>query len=335
MSVHFGKKIKEIRKINKMSQSELAAVLGYKDKSVIAHIEKGDAEMGHDKITLLLKTFHVDANELFLEKKKEEKEQPIIHSIHDFYNQYDEDARLTRRNGQVEYLTTSKYIHQYLKRGDKVIELGAGTGAYSIPLAKEGHDVTSIELVEHNLEILKSKITEDMTIKAYQGDALDLSRFGDESFDITLLLGPMYHLFSKEDKVRCLLEAKRITKKDGVIFVAYCMNEGTIISYMFLGGGLEESKKKDLLTEDWHCKSDPKEIFDLVRMEDIDAFNEESGLERIKAVATDGASRYVKDYLCKADEKTFQAWLDYHFHICERTDLIGASHHILDIVKKR
>ena len=334
MGVHFGKKIKEIRKQNDLTQLEFAGILGYKDKSMIAHIEKGETEMSNDKIALLIKKFNVDANELFVEKRNIGTNVAEAQSIDDFYDRYDEDARLKRRNGQVEYLTTNTYIHKYLKRGDKIIELGAGTGAYSIPLAKEGYDVTSIELVEHNLDILKSKITDDMNIKAHRGNALDLSRFPDESFDITLVLGPMYHLFAEEDKVRCLQEAKRITKKDGHIFVAYCMNEGSIISYVFLADGLGEIRKKDLLTEDWHCKSDPKEIFELVRIEDIDEYNEKAGLNRIKIVATDGASRYIKDRLDKMDDETFREWIDYHIHICERGDLIGASHHSLDILMK-
>ena len=334
MSVYFGKKIKEIRKKNGLTQLEFAQIFGYKDKSMIAHIENGDSEMSNDKIALLIEKFDIDANELFVRKKNEVVDKPVITSISDFYNQYDEDSRLTRRNGQVEYLTTNKYIHQYLEKGDKIIEIGAGTGAYSIPFAREGYDVTAVELVEHNLDILKTKITKDMKIKAYQGNALDLSRFADESFDITLVLGPMYHLFTKEDKVKCLLEAKRITKKDGYIFVAYCMNEGTIISYVFAGSGLEEVLSKDLLTEDWHCKSEPKEIFELVRIEDINEYNKDAGLTRIKIVATDGASRYMKEYLSKMDDKTFEKWIDYHLHTCERMDLIGATHHSLDILKK-
>ncbi|MCR5309501.1 MAG: rRNA adenine N-6-methyltransferase family protein [Bacilli bacterium] len=128
--------------------------------------------MDSARIALLVNKFKIDANELFIEKVVEEKEKPVINTISDFFNQYDEDSRLTSRNGQVEFLTTNKYVHNYLKPGDKIIEIGAGTGAYSIPFAKEGYNVTSVELVEHNLDILKSKITDDMNIKAYQGNAL-------------------------------------------------------------------------------------------------------------------------------------------------------------------
>ena len=337
-----GPKIKRLRQQRQLTQQELANSLGYADKSMIAHIEKGDSDMTYEKILLLLRSYCLDANELFdvseidkrLSEVRESRKNAVYASVADYYGQYDEDERLKRRYGQVEWITTNKYIHNYLKPGDKIIEIGAGTGAYSIPLSKEGYDVTSVELVERNLEILKSKITADMKINACQGNALDLSRFDDESFDVALVLGPMYHLFTTEDKVKCLLEAKRITKKGGRIFVAYCLTDGSIITSLFVGGDLEDTKNRGMITEDWRLKSDPKEIFDLVRVDNIDEYNKGADLRRIKIVATDGASYYIRDYLSKVDEGTFQQWMDYHLHTCERADLLGGSHHCLDILIK-
>ena len=337
-----GPKIKKLRKSRALTQKQLADALGYSDKSMITHIEKGDSDMTYEKILLLLRTYGLDANELFdvkeidekLEAHHKEQQEETINTITDYYNLYDEDGRLKRRGGQVEYITTNKYIHECLKPGDKIIEIGAGTGAYSIPLAKEGYGVTSIELVEHNLNILKSKITKDMNIKAYQGNALKLSQFEDETFDVTLLLGPMYHLFSKEDKIKCLLEAKRITKRGGYILVAYCMNEATIIQYAFGCNKLNELMDLKMITDDWHCVSEEKEIFDMVRVEEIDEFNREAGLTRNKIVASDGASHYLKEYLNQMDVKTFEQWVNYHLSTCERLDLIGASNHTLDILTK-
>ena len=76
--------------------------------------------------------------------------------VSSFYNQIDEDGRLDRsRHGQMEYITTMYYINKYVKEDAKILEIGAGTGRYSIALAKAGYDVTSVELVEHNLEVLR------------------------------------------------------------------------------------------------------------------------------------------------------------------------------------
>ena len=80
-------------------------------------------------------------------------------------------------------------------------------------LADEGYDVTAVELVKYNLGILKQK---NSSVKAYQGNALKLSRFPDNEFDVVLVFGPMYHLYSFEDKVKALTEAKRVVKSYSV-----------------------------------------------------------------------------------------------------------------------
>ena len=258
--------------------------------------------------------------------------------LEEYYSSRDEEKRLLSQHGQIEYLTTMKYIHECASRFDspQMLEVGAGTGRYSVALAKEGYSVTAVELVPHNLEVLKSKLDGSEPIQAIQGNALDLSVFQDKSFDLTMILGPMYHLYTLEDKLQALSEAVRVTKPGGYILVAYCMNDPTIIQYVFLANHLNEVMQTNaLLTDDWHCKSEPKEIFELVRTEDISLLNSRFPLDRIKLVATDGASHYLSEFIDAMDQETFAKWLEYHFATCERQDLIGASNHTLDILKVR
>jgi len=256
--------------------------------------------------------------------------------IEEYYNARCEDARLTSKHGSVEYLTTMKYIRESVAGIDDpaILEIGAGTGRYSVTLAKEGFRVTAVELVEHNLEILRSKLDGSERISAVRGNALDLSFLSDGAFDLTMVLGPMYHLYTEADKLRALREAVRVTKPGGRILVAYCMNEPTVIQYVFWQNNLREVQEKELLTPDWHCKSEPKEVFELARVEDIAALDEKLPVERIGLVATDGATNYMRDTVDGMDDETFAKWLEFHFAICERQDLIGASHHTLDILKK-
>ena len=117
--------------------------------------------------------------------------------LEDYYNSYNEEGRLLSRHGQVEYLTTMKYIRESLEGvpDPSVLEVGAGTGRYSVTLAKQGVRVTAVELILHNLELLKAKLDGSEPIKAMQGNALDLSFLPDNSYDLTMLLGPMYHLY--------------------------------------------------------------------------------------------------------------------------------------------
>ncbi|WP_295072813.1 class I SAM-dependent methyltransferase [Ruminococcus sp.] len=256
--------------------------------------------------------------------------------LEDFYKVYDEESRLLSQSGQVEYLTTMKYIHEYLKSQQaEILEVGAGTGRYSVTLAKEGHSMTAVELVEHNLEKLRAKLDGTEKLKAIQGNALDLSGFSDNSFDITLVLGPMYHLYTREDMLRALSEAVRVTKQGGYILAAYCMNEAAVIQHAFLHGNLQKVLDNDMLTPEWHCKSEPKELFELVRTEDIDSLNSELPVERIKLIAADGAANYISECIDAMDSFTFEKFMEYHFSICERQDLIGASNHTLDILRKQ
>ena len=154
-----------------------------------------------------------------------------------YYNSRDENARLLSNHGRVEYLTTMRYIERYVQPGSRILEVGAGTGRYSIALARAGHHITAVELIQHNIDVFKNQLKSGDDIDIHQGNAMDLSAFDDDSFDAVLVLGPLYHLYSDADKCAALNEAKRVVKKDGTIFAAYCMNEATMIQFCFQGDG--------------------------------------------------------------------------------------------------
>ncbi|MGM9664352.1 MAG: class I SAM-dependent methyltransferase [Eubacteriales bacterium] len=256
--------------------------------------------------------------------------------LENYYNSYDEENRLASRHGQVEYLTTMKYINIVLCDIPKptILEIGAGTGRYSVTLAKQGYRVTAVELIAHNLELLKSKLNGSEPLTAIQGNAMDLSVLSDDKYDLTLMLGPMYHLYTREDKLKALSEAIRVTKPGGYILVAYCMNEPTVLQYIFEKNHLREVIDNDMITPDWHCISKPENVFELVRTEDISSMNACFPVKEIKLIATDGATNYMRKVIDAMDDETFAKWMDYHFAVCERQDLIGASHHTLSIIRK-
>ena len=244
-----------------------------------------------------------------------------------YYNKFNEDKRLTTKHGQVEFLTAVKY----LKKNNKIIDIGAGTGAYSIYFHDLGYDVTSVELVKHNIRVIEKKRPD---IKTYNGNALDLSKFDDNSFDIVLLFGPMYHLINMEDKVKALNEAKRIVKSTGYIFISYCMNEYAVITHGVKEGFLKESIYNKELDNEFKVISKENDLYSFVRLEDIDYLNKKSKVKRIKVLSQDGPTEYLKKEINKMDKETFDLYFKYHLSTCERIELLGAGRHILDIVQK-
>lgn len=273
--------------------------------------------------------------------------------LEEYYNKFNEEKRFNSRHGQVEFRVSMKYIHRYLdeaaakiagvqvdaygagadavKRQVRLLDIGAGTGRYSVALAQEGYDVTAVELVRHNLGILKKKAS---SVKAMQGNAMNLKKLESDKFDVTLLFGPMYHLFGFEDKRKALHEAKRVTKPGGVILVAYCMNEYGVITYGFKERHVLECIEQERFTEDFKTISSPDTLYDYMRIEDIDALNTAEGLERIRIISPDGPANYIRPFLNQLSEEEFEVFVRYQMAVCERADLIGAGAHTTDILRK-
>ena len=270
-------------------------------------------------------------------KKKLFKKQPVKTGNHlvDFYNRIDEDSRLLSKHGQIEFLTTVKYIEQYLTDGMKIIEIGAATGRYSHYFAQKGFEVDAVELIEHNIEVFKTKTLPGENVRIKQGNALDLSEYPYNSYDVTLLLGPMYHLYTVEEQKKALSEAMRITKKNGYIFVAYCMVDPSVLTGIFKNNKVQRSIEDGLIdTETFETCFPPHGVFKLYTRDEIFELTGELNAQRLHFLATDGYALHMREVIDKMDNETYNLYLKYHFKTCERQDLVGISHHTLDVLRK-
>ena len=255
--------------------------------------------------------------------------------LKEYYENYDEDGRLLRRHSRLEFITTMKYVGKYLKDGDRILEIGAGTGRYSHALARLGYRVDAVELVGHNIEIFKENTEPGEDVSITEGNALDLSAFADETYDVTLLLGPMYHLYTVEDQKKALEEAIRVTKKGGIVFVAYCNSDLTMYQYCIGKAMLKPSRAGNKIDEDtFKLLSLPEDIFQLYRKEDIDALMSGFNVTRLHYVGTDMLVHFLRKEFSELDDEDFEFYMRYHMSICERPDMIGATNHMLDIFRK-
>ncbi len=252
-----------------------------------------------------------------------------LSNIEKHYNKHPEDLRLLRRHGIVEFETTMYHLHRFLRPGLCLLDIGAGTGRYTSALMAEGYNIKAVELVRRNIDIFLKR---EPTANVVQGDARDMPYIPTASADITLLLGPLYHIVGDDEKLKVLAEAKRVTKPGGHIFVAYLMNEYSIISYCFDEDRIGNLMERGFVDDEFHIQSHPDELYDYVRLEDINRLNKKAGLERITIFSPDGPSDYMRTRLNRMSTETFARFLDYQKRVSERYDLIGAGSHVVDVV---
>lgn len=249
------------------------------------------------------------------------------------YSEYDEEARLVSNRGHnMEYLTTMRYIEKFLKPGVKILEIGAGTGRYSITLAQKGYDVTAVDLTPKHVEIMTQKAGQLKNFRCMVADALDLSMFEDSSFDMILNFGPMYHLFNQKDKNQAVKETIRVARNGGICMFAYLPCASFVTGY-----GLrykDVARLCSAMDRTGRIKDIPSEVFTCFYIEDFKKLFEKTNTKYITNVATDGLGYVLQDIIEQLPENEYQAFLKWHFMTCERADQQGYSSHLLYICEK-
>ncbi len=253
-----------------------------------------------------------------------------LSNIEKHYNKHPEDLRLQRRHGMVEFETTMHHLRRFLCQGQFILDIGAGTGRYASALMVEGYRVKAVELVRRNIEVF---LRREPMADVVQGDARNMPFLPDAMADVTLLLGPLYHLMGDEEKLKALVEAKRVTKPGGLIFIAYLMNEYSILSYCFDEDRIADLRKRGVVDSEYHIQVQEDELYDYIRVGDINRLNRKAGLERVTIFSPDGAADYMRTRLNRMSEETFSHFIEYQKCISERPELIGAGSHTVDVVR--
>lgn len=246
------------------------------------------------------------------------------------YELFDEDSRLNRsKAARVEFLTTVKYIEQYLRPNAKILDIGAGAGEYSLYFAKNGYAVSAIELADNNIKAFYNKITANCPVALTQGNAMDLSIYEDKSFDIVLLLGPLYHLYNEADRQKCISEAKRVCKDNGVLFFAFISHDMVIATELAYNPDFFNSNEynhETLKLEDFP--------FVFFTVDECRKMLCNGGITINHEIASDGMSELLAEKINALDDYSYNQYLKYHFYCCKKPELLGHSNHLLFIGTK-
>lgn len=239
---------------------------------------------------------------------------------------FHEEGRLSRSQAaRVEFLTTIRMVEKDLKPGSRILDLGAGTGAYSLYLAGKGHAVSAVELAGRNVQIMRERAAEQrVQIDIHHASALDLSQFKDERFDAVLLMGPLYHLSKEGDRALCLKEARRVLKAGGRLFAAFINHDMIPYTESAYDPAWFEGDTYDHAS--LRVRDEPFVFFTL---EECRAMLRAGGFEIREEVTSDGLSELMADTINAMSEAAYAQYLRWHFYMCGQPGFLSAGNHLL------
>jgi ubiquinone/menaquinone biosynthesis C-methylase UbiE len=270
----------------------------------------------------------------------------FMSKIINYYNQFDEWGRLERE--PIEFQVNWHYIKKYLPKTGYVLDNGAGPGKYSMELAKDGYKVTLTDLTPRLVEIAKNKAKElDLEGQFdgfYTADARELKMIKDEQFDSSLMLGPMYHLQEENDRIMAVKELNRVTRKNGVVFVAFMPRIKHILTSLLSPENWKPNDNFDTILQfsESGCFNHADEgrftgayYFNI---EDINPFMEAQGFETLDLIGSNAGAILNNNswnYWRVKGEKEVKKIIDLIKEKATDPYILGISSHLLYIGRKK
>lgn len=249
----------------------------------------------------------------------------------ELYKLFDEEKRLQSRTGLVEKITTQREIDKLINANSKVLDIGAGTGVYTIHLAPKVKEVTAFEPSSSNFKTLEAKAKDFPNIRAYNKSSFDLKDLEDNYFDLVLIFGPMYHLSDETDRKDVLKEAKRVCKDGGYILISFINHDMVLISES-INYNTNIFSSPAYISEKQRLIDRPFVFF---KLNEAKQMIEDENIEIKEIIASDGFAEVLSKYLDEMTEESFKNYLDRHLSHCKDPETLGATNHLLFVCKNK
>ena len=256
--------------------------------------------------------------------------------IIDNYRDAKEENRASKsRYSSLEFHYTKKHIGQYISPSSSVIELGCGTGYYAMCFSGRCREYLGIDITPENIALFNKKAASRglKNVRGEVGDATRLDRISDESFDIVLCLGPLYHLPPQERKL-VFSECRRICKKGGIAAFSYINKIG-----VYAGACIHDSLRKNYPNEKanesvliFSRDNMAPDLFFFTMPEEIEADAEEYGFSKIKNLGTDFL--LTMSIVESMDDEKFHLFRPLLDQMASYESCTGMSNHALLICRK-
>lgn len=252
------------------------------------------------------------------------------------YQDAQEENRASQsRYAGLEFHYTKKHISEYIGPETAVIELGCGTGYYAMEFADQCREYVGVDIVPENIYVFQEKIRSRglHNVSARTGDATDLREISDNTFDVILCFGPMYHL-PPDERAAVFSECRRICRPNGIAAFAYINKVG-----VYAGACIHDDLRKYYPNEKANTfvlqlsRDDVRpDLFFFTMPEEIEKDAKRFGFTKIKNLGTDFfLTMSVVDAMSSDQFQQMKPLLDY---MASYESCTGLSNHAVLICKK-
>lgn len=247
-----------------------------------------------------------------------------------YYATYDVENRIKQDRAHfVEFISSMNIIEKYISGTTTAIDIGCGTGNYSIVLAKKCQEVLSIDLMDNLLEVLQHKIKEEKlnNISYLCADVLNLPQLINKKYELILCMGPLYHLNKPRDRLACYNNLKKIATDNAVFIFSY------ITTFAYLAKALKGKSRFSQafkLMEYEHFYSSPFYFSSPTFMEKDLTKN---SFEIIEHVALDPISSFHVDKINSLSPEKYQDFIDALLKNHNCPQLLSLSSHNMIVSK--
>ncbi|PGZ96261.1 SAM-dependent methyltransferase [Bacillus pseudomycoides] len=270
-----------------------------------------------------------------------------VNKVVEYYSTFDEWGRLDRE--PLEFQVNWHYIQKYLPQTGKVLDNGAGPGKYAMKLAEQGYKVTLTDLVPRLVEVGENKAKELGLSTQFDGfyvaDARNLTLLENEQFDASLMMGPMYHLQSEQDRNLAIKELHRVTKKDGIVYVAFMPRIKHVLSSLLYPQTWKPNDNMDSIQqfirtgEFNHSDEGRFTGAYYFNVEDIQPFMESYGFETLNLIGSSNIGTLLSkeqwEHWQNRGKDEFTQLIELLKETATNPHVLGVSSHLLYIGKKK
>lgn len=254
--------------------------------------------------------------------------------IREKYQSQKEDGRaaLSRASG-LEFHYTKKILGEYITAPSSGIELGCATGYYGMYFAEKCKKYVGVDISPENIALFNEKIENAglKNVSAVVGDAANMCGFCDNSFDVVLALGPMYHLPSEEREI-VFSECKRICKSGGIIALAYISPMGAYLKGCLMAPNTYPNQKANEYVLEKGIDDLQTDVFFFATPEQITERAKVHGLAVLKNVGVDFT--FDDKLINEMSDEQYEAWMVLSDYIITSESCAGLSNHSLLICRK-